>query len=55
MITAGRYDKEDYDRLAQIEEQFRVIRDEEARRAHIGLGDHIRTAVRKIGFQPNPQ
>lgn len=55
MIAAGAYDQADYDRLAQIQREFEIIRDEEARRAHISLNTPIRTAVRKIGFQPNPK
>ncbi|MGF3056357.1 hypothetical protein [Microbacterium sp. YY-01] len=49
---AGHYTDADRARTADIERQFRTIHSEEVRRAE--SGGRLRTAVRKIGFQPNP-
>lgn len=53
-MSAGNYTERDRERFNQLEQEFRVIREEETRRAHENPWGHLKTAVRRIGFQPNP-
>lgn len=54
-MSAGNYTKHDRDRFDELEREFRIIRDDEARRVHENPWGHLKTAATRIGFQPNPR
>ncbi|GAA4191998.1 hypothetical protein GCM10022219_11650 [Microbacterium oryzae] len=54
-MTAGRYTAADIARYNELEREFEIIRAEEERRVSENPWGRLRTGVRRIGFQPNPQ
>lgn len=54
-MSAGRYTEADRIRFHELEQEFDTIRAEEERRVSENPWGRLRTGVRRVGFQPNPQ